>query len=51
MLKIGTVFSGIGAFEQALNKLNIKHQILFACDYDKFVKQSYFANYNIDENR
>lgn len=51
MLKIGTVFSGIGAFEQALNKLNIKHQILFACDNDRFVKQSYFANYDINENR
>jgi len=51
MLKIGTVFSGIGAFEQAFNKLNIKHQILFACDNDRFVKQSYFANYDINDNR
>lgn len=31
-LKIGTLFSGIGAFEHALNQLNIKHEILFACD-------------------
>lgn len=32
ILKIGTLFSGIGAFEHALNQLKIKHRILFACD-------------------
>lgn len=31
-LRIATVFSGIGAFEQALNKLGINYEILFACD-------------------
>ena len=31
-LKIATVFSGIGAFEQALEKLNIPYEIVFACD-------------------
>jgi DNA (cytosine-5)-methyltransferase 1 len=31
-LKIGTLFSGIGAFEQALSILNIEHEISFACD-------------------
>ena len=32
MIKLGTVFSGIGAIEQALMRLNINHQIEFACD-------------------
>lgn len=32
ILKIGTLFSGIGAFEHALKQLNIKHEIKFACD-------------------
>ena len=32
MLKLGTVFSGIGAIEQALIRLNIDHEIVFACD-------------------
>jgi DNA (cytosine-5)-methyltransferase 1 len=32
MIKIATVFSGIGAFEQALKKKNISHKTLFACD-------------------
>ena len=31
-LTVGTLFSGIGAFEHALNQLNIPHEILFACD-------------------
>lgn len=31
-LRLGTVFSGIGAIEQALVRLNIEHEIKFACD-------------------
>lgn len=32
MIKVGTLFSGIGAFEHALKQLNISHEIQFACD-------------------
>ncbi|ETI90868.1 MAG: Cytosine-specific methyltransferase, partial [Negativicoccus succinicivorans DORA_17_25] len=32
MLKIGTVFSGIGAIEHALQRMGIPHKIVFACD-------------------
>lgn len=32
MLKIGTVFSGIGAIEHALKRMSIPHKIVFACD-------------------
>ena len=32
MIKIGTVFSGIGSPEQALQRLNVPHNIVFACD-------------------
>ena len=32
LLKIGTVFSGIGAIEQALKRLRIPYEISFACD-------------------
>ena len=31
-IKLATVFSGIGAIEQALLRLNIPHEIVFACD-------------------
>ena len=51
MIRIATVFSGIGAAEQALQQMKVPHEIVFACDNDKFVKQSYFANYNITEDR
>ncbi len=32
MIQVGTLFSGIGAFEHALKQLGIKHHIQFACD-------------------
>ncbi|CYV75901.1 DNA cytosine methyltransferase [Streptococcus suis] len=32
MLKLGTVFSGIGAIEHALERMGIDYQIEFACD-------------------
>lgn len=32
MLKVATVFSGIGAVEQALKLMGITHEIVFACD-------------------
>ena len=87
-IKIATVFSGIGAAEQALKQIGIEHEIVFACDngeryfdytveqieekikseptkttedvirelYDATgkpnnVKKSYFANYDISEDR
>lgn len=48
-IRIGTMFSGIGAIEYALKRLNLKTKIQFACDIDSYVKKSYFANYEIDE--
>lgn len=32
MIKIATVFSGIGAIEHALYRMNLDHEIVFACD-------------------
>lgn len=88
MIRLATVFSGIGAPEEALKQLGENFDIVFACDngerelkvtYDEimeatldmsyeerlqyvsslykktnkenFVKQSYFANHDIDEDR
>lgn len=89
MIKLATLFSGIGSVEQALKRLNIEHEIVFACDngdieieYNaedeinnikklknklekknyvdnlysgksrkkNYVKQSYLANYDINED-
>jgi|GEM_PF-4265061 len=49
-IALATMFSGIGAIEYAFKRLNLKTNIVFACDNDNFVKQSYFANYEITEN-
>lgn len=49
-IRVGTLFSGIGAFEHALKRLNLNHKIVFAGDIDPHVKKSYFANYDINED-
>lgn len=88
MIKLATVFSGIGAIEQALKQMNLEYEIVFACDNgeryldidqeeiieqikglseqekekkireiynstgkENNVKKSYFANYDITEDR
>lgn len=48
-VRIGTVFSGIGAIEHAFQRLHLNHKIVFAGDIEPKCKASYFANYEIDE--
>ncbi len=50
-IRIATMFSGIWAIEYAFKRLNLKSEIIFASDIDKFAKESYFSNYNISEDR
>jgi len=45
MLKVGSDFSGVGAFDQALKRLNIEYETIFACDWDKYARQTYIENY------
>ena len=49
-VRLGTVFSGIGAIEHAFQRLKIKHKIVFAGDIENNCKKSYFANYDISED-
>ena len=44
-IKTGSDFSGVGAFDQALNRLGIEQNKLFACDMDKYARQTYIHNY------
>lgn len=48
MLKVGTVCTGIGSPEQAIKELNIPHEIVFACEKDKYARQTYLANFKPD---
>lgn len=42
MIKLATVFSGIGAVEHALDRLKIAHEIVFACDNgERLLKTKY----------
>jgi DNA (cytosine-5)-methyltransferase 1 len=45
-ISIGTMCSGIGAPEQALKKLGIPHKVKFACEIDKFARETYEMNYD-----
>lgn len=49
VVRLGTLFSGIGAIEHAFQRLGLKHKIMFAGDIEPNCKKSYFANYEIDE--
>jgi DNA (cytosine-5)-methyltransferase 1 len=45
MIKVGSDFSGVGAFNQALIRLGIEYKELFACDMDKYARQTFIHNY------
>lgn len=50
-IRLGTSFSGIGAVEHALKRMGVNTEIMFAGDIDEDCKKSYFANYDIKEER
>ena len=43
-MEVGSDFSGVGAFEQALKRLKIDYNTVFACDIDKYARQTYLEN-------
>lgn len=49
MIKVGSDFSGVGAFNQALNRLGIQYKEIFACDMDKYARQTFIHNYGEPE--
>lgn len=49
-MKIGTLFSGgLAAPEQALKQMGVEHEVVFACEYDKFARKNYLANHTVPE--
>jgi DNA (cytosine-5)-methyltransferase 1 len=44
-IKVGSDFSGVGAFNQALKRLNIDYDEVFACDMDKYARKTFIHNY------
>jgi DNA (cytosine-5)-methyltransferase 1 len=45
MIKVGSDFSGVGAFNQALMRLGVEYTEVFACDMDKYARQTFIHNY------
>ena len=49
MIKLATVFSGIGAIEHALQRMQLDHEIVFACDNGDVEILTKEIGMNIDE--
>lgn len=45
MVRVGSDFSGVGAFDQALIRLGVDYKTIFACDMDKFARDTFIHNY------
>ncbi len=45
MIETGSDFSGVGAFDYAVGRVFPNYKTVFACDMDKFARQSYVANH------
>lgn len=45
MITVGSDFSGVGAFNQALMRLGIDFKEVFACDMDKYARETFIHNY------
>jgi DNA (cytosine-5)-methyltransferase 1 len=45
MINVGSDFSGVGAFNQALQRLGINYKEVFACDMDKYARKTFIHNY------
>ena len=44
-MRVGSDFSGVGAFNQALKRLGIDYEEVFACDMDKYARETFIHNY------
>lgn len=51
MLKVLSLFSGIGAFEKALENLNVEHEVINYCEIDKYASYAYSLLHNIGEEK
>ena len=49
-MKVLSLFSGIGAFEKALDRLQVKYDLVAYCEIDKYASKSYSAIHGVDES-
>ena len=51
MVKLLSLFSGIGAFEKALSNLGIPFDLVAYCEFDKYASLAYSAIHNVPESK
>ena len=49
-MKLLSLFSGIGAFEKALDNLEMPYELVAYCEIDKYASKSYSAIHNVPES-
>ena len=49
-MKVLSLFSGIGAFEKALDNLGVDYELVNYCEIDKYASKSYTAIHGVDES-
>ncbi len=50
-MKVLSLFSGIGAFEKALERLGIEYELVNYCEIDKYASRSYSVIHNVSEEK
>lgn len=50
MVKLLSLFSGIGAFEKALTNLEIPFKLVAYCEFDKYASKAYSVIHNVPES-
>ena len=50
MIRLLSLFSGIGAFEKALDRQAIEYELVNYCEIDKYASKSYAAVHGVDES-
>lgn len=51
MLKLLSLFTGIGAFEKALERINVNYELVGFSEIDKFAIKSYCTIHNITKDK
>ena len=49
-MKLLSLFSGIGAFEKALDRLKVNYELVNYCEIDKYASKAYAMMHGCDES-
>ena len=50
-IRLLSLFSGIGAFEKALDRCNIPYELIGYCEIDKYASKAYSAIHGVSEEK